>query len=114
MYYYYYFLIYYFWLCWVFVAVRGLSVVAASGGATLRCSARASHCGGFSCCGAQAVERTGFSRCGTWAQKLWLTGLDAPQHVGSSRTRARTRVPCIGRRILNHCTTREAQCSIID
>ena len=35
-------------------------------------------------------------------------GLVALQHVGSSRTRARTRVPCIGRRILNHCTTREA------
>ena len=27
--------------------------------------------------------------------------------MGSSRTRARTRVPCIGRRILNHCATRE-------
>ena len=27
---------------------------------------------------------------------MWLTGLVAPQHVGSSRTRARTRVPCIG------------------
>ena len=34
-------------------------------------------------------------------------GLVAPRHVGSSRTRARTRVPCIGRWILNHCTTRE-------
>ena len=34
-------------------------------------------------------------------------GLVAPRHVGSSRTRARTRVPCIGRRILNHCATRE-------
>ena len=32
----------------------------------------------------------------------------APQHVGSSQTRARTRVPCIGRWILNHCATREA------
>ena len=29
--------------------------------------------------------------------------------MGSSRTRARTRVPCIGRRILNHCATREAR-----
>ena len=29
--------------------------------------------------------------------------------MGSSWTRAQTRVPCIGRRILNHCTTREAQ-----
>ena len=26
-----------------------------------------------------------------------------------SQTRARTRVPCIGRQILNHCATREAQ-----
>ena len=26
----------------------------------------------------------------------------------SSQTRARTRVPCIGRQILNHCATREA------
>ena len=30
-------------------------------------------------------------------------------HVGSSRTRARIRVPCIGRRILNHCAATEAQ-----
>ena len=44
----------YFWLCWVFVAARGLSLVAASG-ATLCCGARASHCGGFSCCGARAL-----------------------------------------------------------
>ncbi|KAJ8790258.1 hypothetical protein J1605_021335 [Eschrichtius robustus] len=29
------------------------------------------------------------------------------QHVGSSRTRARTSVPCISRRILNHYATRE-------
>ena len=41
------------------------------------------------------------------AQQLWHMGLVAPRHVGSSWTRARTRVPCIGRRILNHCTTRE-------
>ena len=40
---------------------------------------------------------------------MWLTSPVAPRHVGSSQTRARTRVPCIGRQILNHCTTREAQ-----
>ena len=40
---------------------------------------------------------------------MWCTGLVAPWHVGSSRTRARTRVPRIGRRILNHCATREVQ-----
>ena len=28
--------------------------------------------------------------------------------MGSSRTGPRTRVPCIGRRTLNHCATREA------
>ena len=34
-------------------------------------------------------------------------GLVAPRHVGSSRPRAQPCVPCIGRRILNHCATRE-------
>ena len=34
-------------------------------------------------------------------------GLVAPRHVGSSRTRDRTPVPCISKRILNHCATRE-------
>ena len=39
---------------------------------------------------------------------MWLTGPVAPRHVGSSQTRARTRVPCTGRQTLNHCATREA------
>ena len=34
-------------------------------------------------------------------------GLVALRHAGSSWTRARTCVPCTGRRILNHCVTRE-------
>ncbi|XP_069901163.1 DNA repair protein RAD51 homolog 2 isoform X3 [Globicephala melas] len=42
------------------------------------------------------------------AQRPWLTGPAAPRHVGSSRTGARTGVPCIGRRTPNHCATREA------
>ena len=41
--------------------------------------------------------------------KLWLMGLVALRHVGSSQTRAQTRVPCIGRQILNHCATRDAK-----
>ena len=45
----------------------------------------------------------------TCGEQLWLTGLVALRHVGSSQTRAQTRVPCIGRQILNHCATREAQ-----
>ena len=80
----------------VFVSVRGLSLVAASGGHS------SSRCAGLSCCRAQTPD--------TQAQQLWLSGPAAPRHVGSSQTRARTRVPCIGRQILNHCATREAPC----
>ena len=69
-------------------------------GATLHRGAQASHCRGLSCCGAQAPDAQ--------AQQLWLTGPVAPQHMGSSQTRAQTRVPCIGRQIPNHCATREA------
>ena len=77
-------------------------------------------CGGFSYCRAQAlgmraseVVTHGLSSYGAQApeaqaQQLWLMGLVAPRHVGSSQTRAQTRVPCIGRQILNHCATREA------
>ena len=73
-------------------------------GTTLHRGARASHYRGLSCSGAQAPDAQ--------AQQLWLTGLVAPQHVGSSRTRAQTCVPCIGRWILNHCATREVPLKI--
>ena len=50
----------------------GFSLVAASGGYTPRCGARASHCGGFSCCRARAlgtqasvVAVRGLSSCGS-------------------------------------------------
>ena len=75
-------------------------------GATLPRGARASHYRGLSCCGAQAPDAQ--------AQQLWLTGLVAPRHVGSSQTRARTCVPCIGRQIPNPCATREAPLSLIN
>ena len=38
---------------------------------------------------------------GLAGSRPWLTGPATPRHVGSSRTGARTRVPCIGRRTLN-------------
>ena len=108
----------YFWLCWVFVAGRGLSVVAASGGYS------SLWCAGFSLRWLLLLRSTGprlpgFSSCSARAQQLWLlgsraqaqqlwcTGLVAPRHVGPSQTRAGTHVPCIGRRIVNHCATRE-------
>ena len=60
----------YLWLHWVFVALHRLPLV----GATVHCSARASHCSGFSCCGAQALGTLavvcvahGLSSCDMWA-----------------------------------------------
>ena len=55
------------------------------------------------------LQAPGLSSCSTRAQQLWRTGLVAPWHVGSYQARAQTHVPCIGRQILNHCATREAQ-----
>ena len=93
-----YLFIYLFRLCWVFVSCEGFLQLRQAG-ATLHRGARTFHYRGLSCCGAQAPDAQ--------AQQLWRTGLVAPWHVGSSQTRARTRVPCIGRQTLNHCATRE-------
>ena len=107
----------YFWLCWVFAAMHGLSLVVVSWGYS------SLQCAGFSLqwllfLWNMGCWRVGFCSCCTWAQQLWFarsraqaqqswhTGLVAPWHVGSSQTRARTHVPCIHRWILNHCTTR--------
>ena len=78
----------------LFTVVRGLLIAVSS--------LVVEH--GLQACGLQQLWLTG-SR--VQAQQLWRTGLVAPRYVGSSRTRARTRVPCIGRQILNHCATRE-------
>ena len=98
----------YFWLPWVFIVVCGLSLVEVSGGYSSLWGV------GFSLPWLLLLRSTGsrcmcFSSCGARAQELWLTGLVAPWHVGSSRTRAQTHVPCLDRWILNHCTTREAR-----
>ena len=92
-------------LFYLFMAVLGLHF----------CARAFSSCGKqgplfIAVCGSLTIAA---SRCGAQvpdaqAQQLWLTGPVAPWHVGSSQTRARTRVPCIGRQTLNHCATREA------
>ena len=89
----------YFWLCWVLGPREG-PLQPRQAGATLHRGARAFHYCGPSRCGAQAPDAQ--------AQQSWLTGPAAPRHVGSSQTRARTRVPRISRQTLNHCATREA------
>ena len=103
--------LFYFWLCWIFIAVHGLSLVAVSGGySSLRCAGFSLRCllllqeHGLQAHGLQQLWLAG-SR--AQAQQLWCMGSAALQHVGSSRTRARTCVPCTGRRILNRCATRE-------
>ena len=100
----------------LFLAVLGLlllhtrfSLVAASRGHSLL------QCAGFSLrwlllLRSMGSRCMGLSSCGTQAQSLWLVGsrVQALRHVGSSQTRARTHVPCIGRQILSHCATRKA------
>ena len=72
-------------------------------------------------CGTQALGLGGFVKHREWAQQVWLSssravaqqlwrmGLIAPQQTESSCIRDRTRVPCISKWILTHCTTRKAQ-----
>ena len=88
----------YFGLCWVPASCEGFLQLRQAG-ASLHRGARAFHYRGPSRRRAQAPDAQ--------TQYLWLTGPVAPRHVGSSQTRARTRVPCISRQILNHCATWE-------
>ena len=65
----------YFWLCWAFIAVCGLFLVAVSRGcslvvmrglltavASLFCRARALRCAGFSSCGVRAQQLPGWTQ----------------------------------------------------
>ena len=102
---------------YLFLAVLGLCCCAR---AFSRCSEggySSLRCAGFSLqwlllLWSTGSRHVGFSSCVSWALERTLSsggvwGLVAPQHVGSSQTRDRTRVPCIGRRILMQCATRE-------
>ena len=68
-----YLFILFFWLCWVFVAARRLSLVATSR------SYSSLWCVGFSLLWLLLLQstgsrRAGFSSCGSWAQSLCLMG----------------------------------------
>ena len=76
------------------------------------CGALTSPCDGVSCCRACALGHAGFSSCSMCPQQLWLRGLAAPWHVGSSWIRDRTCVSCFGRQILYPRATREACSSL--
>ena len=90
----------YVWLCWVFVSVRGLSLVVASGGHS------SSWCTGLSLSWPLLLRSTGSRRAGSVVVAHRPSCSTA---CGIFPDQARTHVACISRQILNHCTTREAQ-----
>ena len=77
-----------FWLCWVFTALCEFSLVTVSRGYSLL------WCASFPLGVVSLLSE-------------WCMDLVALWHMESSQTRDRTHVPCIGRQILIHCTTRE-------
>ena len=103
--------LFYFWLCWIFISVRGLSLVVASGGHS------SSRCAGLSLSRPLLLRSTGSRRagsvgvahepscstaCGIFRDQgsnpcplHWRADSQPLRHQGSPR------------RILNHCTTRE-------
>ena len=68
---------------------------------------RACPCSGLPCCRAQALGHSGSGVVACGLSSWQHTGVVASQHVGSSQTRGGTHVPCIGKQILNHWTTKE-------
>ena len=102
---------FFFWLCWASCCALAFSD-GGEPGAPLHCSVRASHCGSFSCCRAQTLGLMGSVLGSSQAREHWLSScgeraLVALQHVGSSWTRDRTQVPCVGKWILKYWTTRK-------
>ena len=96
-----YLFIYCFWLCWVFVVARRVSLVALSGGCSLGMVCRLLSAAvslivehGLSGEWASAVVVPG-SRAQT--QQLWCVGLAAPWTAVSSRARDWTHFSCIDR-----------------
>ena len=107
----------YFWLCWVFIAVHGLSLVAASGGySSLRCVSfslwwllllwsTGSRCTSFSSCSSRALERR-LSSCSAGSVAV-AHGLSCSAACGIFPDQGSNPCPRIGRWVLNHCATRE-------
>ena len=87
------------WLCWVFVSVRGLSLVAASGGHS------SSRCAGLSLSRPLLLQSTGSRHAGS---VVVAHGPSCSVACGIFPDQGSTPCPCIGRQILNHCATREA------
>ena len=94
------YLLIYLWLCCVFVSVQGLSLVVASGGHS------SSRCAGLSLSPPLLLRSTGSRRAGSVVvahEPSCSAACGIFPDQGSNPC-----VPCIDRRILNHCATREA------
>ena len=92
------------WLLWVFVAACGLSLVVVSRGYSSLWS-QAFSVWWLLLLQSTRSRRAGFSSCDALA--LACTSFVSQKHVGSSWTRDRTWVTCIGRWTLHHWATRE-------
>ena len=88
-------------LCWVFIAVHGLSIVVVSRNYPLVVVQR------LLITATSLVVECG--RSGVWASEVVVHRLSCLWRVESSQTGDRTCVHCIGWRILNQWTTREIQ-----
>ena len=89
----------YFWLCWVFVSVRGLSLVVASGGHS------SSRCTGLSLLWPLLLRSTSSRRAGS---VIVAHRPSCSAACGILPDQGSNPCPCIGRQTLNHCATREA------
>ena len=89
----------YFWLCWVFVSVRGLSLVVASGDHS------SSRCAGLSLLRPLLLWSTGSRRAGS---VVVAHGPSCSAACGIFPDQGSNPCPLHGRQILNHCATREA------
>ena len=118
--------LFFFWGCVGSLLLRAGFLQSRRAGATLRCGARASHCGGFS-----LLRSTGSKA--RRLQQLWhlgsvgvacrlqstgsvvvANGLSCSEACGIFPDQGSNLCPCTGRRILNHCATREACICVFD
>ena len=93
------------WLCWVFVSVRGLSLVVASG------SHSSSRCAGLSLSRPLLLRSRGSRRSGS---VVVAHGTSCSAACGIFPDQGSNPCPLHCRRILNHCATREALEVVLD
>ena len=91
----------YFWLCWVFIAVLGVSLSCGEQVLLFRVM-----CGLFTLVASLGAQSLGLQQLQHRSSVIVVLGL-APQHVKTSWPRDWIHAPCIDRQFPIHCTTRE-------